>query len=433
MKTKDIGQQLMRFGFIIVAVTLLSGYFGGMAQAAPPAQDPRPPIDTSGPGGGSNNGGDSSDDGPSAITCASVSGEVLNWGFRAEPGVVTTLETGSWQATTLSDNDGQYRFGGLGLGLARLNVTLAPGEPLTPLIEDAIVYLTCDYPTYANIALYSGDSIEPPVIIGISASSQVVTVDDETELTFTVENTMPTAISNVIVTSLIHPGLEPVAASAPGVAEEQVQIINGGDDGRVLVAYLDNVAAGEIAQVSLTVRAVEDTPFTDISNSATVFYRESVADQTSLDLTISSSGLAVPAALTGSTDRAAVEDEAAGTAASAGPAAREAEPVTPAESAPTAVEESSAAPTTEAAASTTQADEADEAEQAMPATADETEESAFAPPKSDDESLLPKTGQAPDEALAASKSNAVIPMIASITLLLGFVAYGVNSVRQRHL
>src|SRR5690606_15089343 len=148
---------------------------------------------------------------------------------------------------------------------------------------------------------------------------------------FTVENTMPTAISNVIVTSLIHPGLEPVAASAPGVAEEQVQIINGGDDGRVLVAYLDSVAAGEIAQVNLTVQAVEDTPFTDISNSATVCCRESVADQTSLDLTIGSSGLAEPAALAGSTDRGAAEDEAAGTAASAGPAARESEPVAPGE------------------------------------------------------------------------------------------------------
>jgi hypothetical protein len=203
-----------------------------------------------------------------------------------------------------------------------------------------------------------------------------------------------------------------------------VQIINGGDDGQVLVAYLDSVASGATVKVKLTIRAVEDTPFTDISNTASVFYRESVADQTSLDLTVSSNNLAVPASLASQSSEATESEAGAERSSSTNEVAKD--------DTTTASSDQETAPATEPSAATAATDTKPSTEPADAETASaeaEPPESAFAPPQADDDSLLPKTGQA--SAGGQSQSNATVPLTASVLLLLGFVAYGVKSVRQR--
>ena len=119
----------------------------------------RPTVEPGGGGGGTGGGGGGNGGGAGGgesggPNCGSVTGEVLNWGFGPEANVGLELGTGSWQLSTTSATDGRYAFGGLGVGVARLHVLLAPASQLTPLVQEAGVYLTCDFPTIANLAVY---------------------------------------------------------------------------------------------------------------------------------------------------------------------------------------------------------------------------------------------------------------------------------------
>jgi hypothetical protein len=169
-----------------------------------------------------------------------------------------------------------------------LHVGLAPGSQLQPLIQDAGVYLNCNYPTVANIAIFSGPQIEPPATINMSAPSQSITPDSNFEITLTINNGMGNEISNVIVTDLMPRGFKALKVVS-SMDYKDAQIINGGEDGQLVVVYLDKLASGAIATLRLTVKAdVDLLSGTKIRNTATLFYRESAADQASLDFSVGS-------------------------------------------------------------------------------------------------------------------------------------------------
>ncbi len=288
-------------GIIVVFLTLLWVVsYSFMAQAAPLPQDPRPPVNPGG-GGGTAGGGDNGGGGNKNIdntdngaTCASINGQVINWGFGPQSDIGVKLTTGSWQASATSSSDGSYGIGGLGVGIATLAVAGMPGE-LQPLAQNAGIYLNCDYPIIANLALFSGSSVTPPAYLEISAPDQVIAAGDTVKLTLTLKNTLPNDISNVIVTDMMPAGLtaqeitsSPEAASA--------RIVDGGADGQLAVVYFDKLAAGAKASIQLVVKVKEGlSSGTQITNGATLFYRESAADQTWIDLTVGKSGGAAPA------------------------------------------------------------------------------------------------------------------------------------------
>jgi hypothetical protein len=218
--------------------------------------------------------------------CASLTGQVTTWGQGPQGEIEVELKTGSWRAATSSASDGNYGLGGLGIGIAKLHVPVAPGQTTQPLIQNAGVYLNCNYPTVANIAFSGSADIDPPATIEMSAPSQVVVPDSNFEVTLTVKNGLPTEISNVIVTNLMPTGFKALKVTS-SVDPKDARIVDGGPDGQLVVLNLDKLAKGAKATIELTVNAdVDLLSGTKIRNTATLFYRESAADQASLDFTV---------------------------------------------------------------------------------------------------------------------------------------------------
>jgi uncharacterized repeat protein (TIGR01451 family) len=287
---------------LVIAVMIILLGLPALVQAAPPTQDPRPPIDNGGGGGGGGSGGSfgdgGSNNGGGLAGCASLTGQIVNWGFGPQANIGAELKTGSWQQAATSASDGNYGIGGLGVGLATLHIKLAPGDAkqFTPLIQDAGVYLNCDYPVIANIALYRGAEVTPPATLQMSAANQTVTPGNDFELTLTVKNSLPNNISNVIVTNMMPRGFKAVQLSS-SIKPQDAQIIDGGSDGQLVVVNLDQLAKGATAKIELTINAdIDLLGGTKIKNTATLFYRESFAHQASLDFTVASDELSLPAA-----------------------------------------------------------------------------------------------------------------------------------------
>jgi len=275
---------------VVVGILLIGLFTISVAQAAPLFQDPRPPVDGDGNGDGDGGagGGTGGGGGSAGSTCASLDGQVLNWGFGPEANVGIELSTGSWSVSTTSATDGRYGFGGLGVGVAKLRLLLAPEQAahLQPWVQEAVVYLNCDFHTVANMAVFSGSEIEPPATIEMFAPD-MLSADSQTPLRLTVKNDLPTEISSVIVTDLIPPGLVALDVQAASAEPQNLRIIDGGDDGQLVVAKLDNLPAGAEANIFVTLAAAADTPAgTQLSSTATLFYRESVADQAHIEFTV---------------------------------------------------------------------------------------------------------------------------------------------------
>ena len=286
-------QKKVLFGIILTAIFILGTIFfstiqaAPAAQAAPPAQDPRPTRDG---GGGASPGGDGGEGVGNGAEdrCTSLMGQVINWGFGGEGGVTTELKTGSWQISTVSATDGNYGFGGLGIGVAVLHVDLTPGQAqqFQPHIQDAGVYLNCEFPIVANIALSNGTPVTPPATIEMSALHDVIPPGGGTEITLEIKNDLPNDITNVVVTDLMPLGLIALDVSS-SIEAKDTQIINS-PDGQLVAVNLDRMVAGAEATVRITVIAAADLPRTQVTNTATLFYREGAADQVTYDFIVGS-------------------------------------------------------------------------------------------------------------------------------------------------
>jgi len=276
---------IVSFIFTLVILLLIAAPVNSAPNFAPPAQRPTVIPGGGGPGPGGGPGVPTGDNGTATQNCASVSGQVLNWGYGGEGGVALELGNGSWQLSTVSATDGNYGFGGLGIGAAKLHVTLAPeqAETLQPYLQDAGVYLNCDYTTIANVAV-SGSVVEPPATIDMSAGRTVLGPGDNTEIVLTVENGLPTDITNVVVTDVIPQGL--IALDVSAVASSDARIVSA-SDGQLVAVYIDRLASGDETNIRIEVMGATDLPAaTQLTSVATLFYRESVADQAVLDFTI---------------------------------------------------------------------------------------------------------------------------------------------------
>ena len=292
---KQWRKNLIQISFIF-AVTLLVGV---MFASVSHAQDPRPPIGGGGNGGnggssdGSGNG--SSDTPPGDPTCAALKGQVLNWGSGGMGGVQLDLGNGSWQLTTASATDGNYGFGGLGVGVAKLGVTVpsALGQ-LQPHVKDAAIYLNCNYPVVANLAV-SGAEVTPPATIEMSAPGGL-TPGENTVVRLVVKNTLPNDISNVSITNLLPQGLTPVQVDTN---TGNVHIVDSSEFGQLVFVYFNRIPSNAEENILVTLAAADDLPIgSQLENTATLFYSESVGDQASMSFTVGTGGLSVPVAAT---------------------------------------------------------------------------------------------------------------------------------------
>jgi len=304
----DTHSKTLPVRIIITALVLTATAFFSVVQAGPLHQgaDPRPdrggggPGGTGGSGGGAGGGAGGQNGGSDGSACASVAGQVINWGFGGEGGVTTNLSASSWQVSTISASDGNYGYGGLGVGVATLHVSLAPSqaENLQPHIQDASIYLNCNYPIIANIALTGSPDIEPPVTLDMSVPNRLIP-GQNSQIRLAVTNDLPNEITNVILTNLMPPGLIALDVAAASIPPENAVIVDGGIDGQLVAVFLDRVPASAEANVIMTVTTTEDIASnTQLNNTATLFYRESIAVQASAELTIGQRELEVPAVST---------------------------------------------------------------------------------------------------------------------------------------
>ncbi len=382
-----------RFGFLIVAVLIIAALLTSTAFAAPLTQDERPPVNGgdngdggSGGAGGTGDGGNGNNDvNTDTAGCAVVKGQALNWGFGPEPNVGIQLTDGGWQVNTASATDGNYGIGGLGVGVATLHVSLAPGQEaaLRPLVQDAGIYLNCGFPTIANLAVFSGDTIDPPATIAVEANGTLA-ADSRVALRYTIENNLPNQITNVIVTDLLPPGL--IALDVQATTAQSAQIIPNSEGGQLVMVYLNTLDSGDQANILVTLTAGADLPVgRRLSNNATLFYAESVAHQTRLEFTVGQAAV-VPVDTVEFTAPQAVEVEP--------------EPTTEPEPSPTPTPEP--VPTAEPEAVETDEEEFIPPPPKMPTTGEE-----FVPP-----GLLPTTGDnfIPPEMLPETGLGLLLPV-----------------------
>ncbi len=272
MKKQLLTRMLISFSLVIVLLAGLS--IVGLAQGGsrPPYSTPVP---TSPPDGGSSDSAVSV-----SANCAAVYGQAVNWGFDNQGGVGLHLMNGSWQTSQVTSDDGYYHFGNLGAGIGKLKVD-ADNLALTPMINDAVVRLTCDFHTQANIGLYSGsERPQPPVQIRFSRVPESVSAGDSTVLMLKVKNTLPTPISQVIITNLFPEGLTIKTVNA---SVGKVETLNG----NMLTVILGSLPSGAEESIAITLHVADNlTPNTELRDTATLFYAESVADQTHFTLKV---------------------------------------------------------------------------------------------------------------------------------------------------
>ncbi len=179
---------------LTILLVLLSAIFvAPMAQAQAPDRGPGPNEQSSDQGHSS--GGDSDN---ASTPGASVSGYVYNEGLKPQSGVEVVIAGGGWEAKTVSDSNGFYKFAGLGQDRATVNLTLpADKEPVLP---DWPVVLTSGADFEVNLGYMSGDISHLPVLL----SGQV----ENNRLKVQVENRVGELATNGVIEVKLPPGIK---------------------------------------------------------------------------------------------------------------------------------------------------------------------------------------------------------------------------------
>jgi hypothetical protein len=139
---------------------------------------------------------------------------------------------------------------------------------------------------------------------------------------------LPNDITNVIVTDMLPTGLTPLDFTSSR-RPTSLNIVDGGSDGQLAVAYFETLPKNAKVTLRLVAQANENLSGSGpIRNAATLFYRESAADQAWVDFNAESGAAPapIPAAVTVSPTAASVTPPAE-SAPAATPAAAVEKPV----------------------------------------------------------------------------------------------------------
>ena len=268
------------FGMIVALLMLVST--GLMAQGPSDPTRVRPTVDP----GGSGSGEASLDGAGAAVTtdnCAAFYGTAIHWGVGGLKNAGLRLSNGGWSVQSTSSDDGRYNLGGLGVGSGILFVE-PPFEGVKPMINQAAVRLTCDFPTHANIGFYGGDERPtPPAQVTMRASKQQLAPGEQIQITLKVNNTLPNPISQVVITDLFPDGLKIQNVKTSSGSAEVL-------DEQLLTVMVDSLPQGDGLEVVISAQAAGGlAEGTRLINMATLFYAESVADQASLVMQVQDS------------------------------------------------------------------------------------------------------------------------------------------------
>jgi uncharacterized repeat protein (TIGR01451 family) len=332
MRWLNLSRALKIGSVSLITMFLLTTWFAQPAAGlTPPEQGGRPtlpaPQSSGAGGGGSEEGGGST----AGDTCAGVRGTVINWGYQNEPGVAMRLSGGGWETTQVSSGDGQYQFGGLGEGVGFLSAELSPAqaETLRPMADAVAIRLHCGLDVIANMGLYSGSKRpDPPATLTMGASQGTVLPGQKVTFYLKLNNGMPNAISHVFVTDYLPEGL---TVSDVTTSSGSVEVL----DGQMVSINIGELAPGEQVAMQITVQGDPGLAYgTQLRNTASLLYAESVIDQAWTTLVAG-----IPAATTPAPVAASPAQSATPTPAESSEAATA---VTPTPAAPTPIAEGTA-------------------------------------------------------------------------------------------
>jgi uncharacterized repeat protein (TIGR01451 family) len=259
-------------GLMAVAALLIVGLFGAPAPAAGQGPEDRPTVQPPTP---------TPLPGLASAGLPSLQGTVINWGFRNEPDVTVRASGEDWHLDATSDATGYYLFESLGNDVIRLNLMPPKDSGYKPLTTDLAVRPVPGVETTVNLAFYAGEEALPlPVDHRMEASATEVLPGDKVTFTMQVRNNLEAPMTHVQFTDYLPQGLGFVRA------ESDHGPLTYAD--RLVVARLETLEPGEEATVTL-VTLVEplDGESWELVNRSSLFYRESVATQASVTLTVS--------------------------------------------------------------------------------------------------------------------------------------------------
>jgi uncharacterized repeat protein (TIGR01451 family) len=265
---------LERFIGLIGLVALL--FVGLLWNPAPVAgQEPEerptivPPTTTPLPGMGASSG-----------QPPSLSGTVINWGFRNEPNIPIQARGVDWRLDTTSNEAGFYRFDGLSSNVVWLNVVPPEGSNAKLLTTDVAVRPTIGVATIVNLGIYEGDEPLPlPVAHTMEASVTQAQPGDQVTFTIWVKNNLDTPITHAQLTDYLPAGLGFVSAeSEHGPASYADNLV---------AADLGTLGSGDEATVTIVALVEPDGGESwELTNRSSLVYWESVATQASATLSV---------------------------------------------------------------------------------------------------------------------------------------------------
>jgi hypothetical protein len=241
---------------------------------------------------------------------ATISGYVYDYSIAARKGEAkVVLDGGGWRLETVTDSNGYYRFGDLGVGTAVLRLYLPPEA--TPVTPEWVLNLESGGSYTVNLGYYWGHNPPIPVILSGTLSGNTLRLQ--------VENRTDEAATGAVIDIQLPPQYEPLtrAYASQGKADYQPGHI------RVVVA---DVPAGRKATitVSLTKKPTAAAQAADVSQDFTLLRQISdklqvvfvydqqltpqrlLFDATSISLASSPTTTATAAAAAGPTRRAAL-------------------------------------------------------------------------------------------------------------------------------
>lgn len=189
-------------------------------------------------------GGDDKDDDdgePPPPAGAAVSGYVYNYSTGGrEGGIIVVIDGGGWQAQTVTDSNGYYRFNTLGFGKAELNLRLPPGTH--PVVYNWPVYLTSGSEARVDLGYYWGDEPPMPVLLTGSLEGEKLTLQVENRSTEMVEE------------SVIEIETPASLRVSPNVQLSRGSVIDF--DSHALRLKIDQIPAGEVVTAVANISAV---------------------------------------------------------------------------------------------------------------------------------------------------------------------------------
>jgi hypothetical protein len=213
-----------------------------------------------------------------------VQGYVYNYsaGGAAQPGVTVVIDGGGWQAETVTDSSGFYRFAGLGASQAILNLRLPPEAHA--LTSDWPVFTGNPENDYTNLAFYWGDKAALPVSLSANPDEVFVSADQTFTLELRVDNHSSSPAEETVIDLKLPAATQALKAT---LTKGEIDFT----DHRIW-GLVGDLPAGESATLSIQIKFDQPTYPQRLSANATLTYATELAPQRlKIDLTAAETSL----------------------------------------------------------------------------------------------------------------------------------------------